>query len=269
MDSDVVSSVLEYIDKGNLENIDLTGGAPELNKHFRSIVLAARNQGIEVIDRCNLTVLFEPGQESTAEFLAKEKVVVVASLPCYLEENVQKQRGKQVFDKSIKALQLLNSLGYGSEEGLQLHLVFNPVGAELPPAQDELELAYKDELGSQYGITFNSLYTLTNMPINRFKSVLQAHDQLTSYMHLLKSSFESSHLNSVMCKDTVSVDWQGYLYDCDFNQMLNMPMLANGRPAHLNDLISNPATFSRSISVDDHCFGCTAGQGSSCGGALT
>ena len=268
MTEEVADIVIECLEKLSFEVLDLTGGAPELNENFRRIVTQARQQNIEVIDRCNLTVLFESGQEDTAEFLAREAVTIVASMPCYEEENVRKQRGKTVFEKSISALQLLNRLGYGVKEELTLNLVYNPVGAHLPPPQVELEATYKQELFEKYGIEFSSLFTLTNMPINRFGSVLKAHNEYELYMRLLKESFHSENLETVMCRDTVSVDWQGYLYDCDFNQMLDLRLMMDQRKSHLKDLLNQTHNLNSQISVADHCYGCTAGQGSSCQGAL-
>ena len=269
MNFEVAHQVIECIQQLDIQCIDLTGGAPELNEYFRPIIDAAVNHDIEVIDRCNLTVLFEPGQLDTADYLADRKVSVVASLPCYLEENVSKQRGKSTFETSIKALKLLNRLGYGTNPDLALNLVFNPLGATLPPPQEELEKKYKDELYGRYGIVFNRLYTLTNLPINRFGAVLSAHDQYESYMQLLKINYEEANTDTVMCRDTVSVDYQGFLYDCDFNQMLQLPIHRDSRPMRLEDLLSESTLLNHPIEVAGHCFACTAGQGSSCTGALT
>ena len=219
-----------------------------------------------MIDRCNLTILFEQGQEDLAEFLAEEGVEVVASLPCYMEENVSAQRGKGVYDQSIEALLKLNALGYGSD--LPLNLVYNPVGATLPPPQEALEADYKRELGERFGVRFNNLFTITNMPISRFGAVLLSLGTYPEYMQLLRDAYSADNLDTVMCRNLVSVDWQGYLYDCDFNQMLELPLNDNGERAHLRDLLSGLALDGRLIATGEHCFGCTAGQGSSCGGAL-
>jgi radical SAM/Cys-rich protein len=240
-----------------------------LNQHFRRLVAAARGIGVHVIDRCNLTILFEPGQEDLAEFLAAQRVEVVASLPCYSLANVDRQRGEGVFDKSIAALKHLNSLGYGRPgSGLPLNLVYNPQGPSLPPAQGPLEADYRRELAAHFGIEFNALYALANMPIQRFGSTLVSKGQFTSYMRLLKDSYRAENLDTVMCMSLVSVDWQGHLYDCDFNQMLGIRLRLNGTPRpHLRDLLVH-GIDGGAVRVADHCYGCTAGQGSSCGGAL-
>ena len=222
-----------------------------------------------MIDRCNLTVLFEPGQEGLADFLAAQGVAIVASLPCYLEENVEQQRGKGVYADSVRALQRLNGLGYGTDPRLPLHLAFNPVGPVLPPPQAELEADYKRELQQRFGIVFNRLFVIANMPINRFGAVLMSQGQLESYVDLLRANFSPDNLTTLMCRDTLSVDWQGYLYDCDFNQMLQLPALHAGRRAHIRDLKRGEFMKTSPIATAGHCYGCTAGQGSSCGGALT
>ena len=229
---------------------------------------AARSQGVRVIDRCNLTILFEPGQEGLAEFLAQDRVDIVASLPCYSAANVDKQRGEGVFDLSIAALQRLNQLGYGqSGSGLLLNLVYNPQGASLPPAQEALQADYKRELLAHFGIVFNELFALTNMPIQRFGSTLVSKGTFDDYMALLKNSFQSHNLAGLMCRNTVSVDWQGWLSDCDFNQQLGLPLGNSGVQRHLRDLLKT-SPDGQAIRVAGHCYGCTAGQGSSCGGAL-
>jgi radical SAM/Cys-rich protein len=222
-----------------------------------------------VIDRCNLTVLNEPGLEDLGAFLAGERVEIVASLPCYSKENVDRQRGENVFDSSILALRKLNALGYGRDTtGLVLDLVYNPLGPTLPPAQDVLEAVYKRELLAHFGITFNRLYTLANMPIHRFGSTLVSQGKFASYMELLRSAHRPANLDGVMCRTLVSVDWRGYLYDCDFNQMLAIPLAVAGKPRrHLSHLL-HESLDGAPIAVADHCYGCTAGQGSSCGGAL-
>ena len=278
MDRATVDTVLEVLAAKDIQTIDITGGAPELNVEFRRLVREARsigsNGGVHVIDRCNLTILFEPGQDGLAEFLAAQGVEIVASLPCYLEDNVDRQRGKGVFDKSIRALHALNALGYGTDERLPLSLVYNPQGPSLPPDQAKLEADYRHKLGDELGIRFTRLYVLANMPIARFGSTLVSKGQFRDYMRLLRSAHQPANVANVMCRSLVSVDWQGYLYDCDFNQMLGLPLRDNAHGARLpnrrlhlrdwldRDLADNP------ILVADHCYGCTAGQGSSCGGAL-
>ncbi|MBA53338.1 MAG: radical SAM protein [Pseudomonadales bacterium] len=260
--------VLEVIQRRQPQILDLTGGAPELNAHFRWLVEQARGLGVEVIDRCNLTILQEPGQETLAPFLAEQGVRVVASLPCYSQKNVDDQRGKGVFERSIEGLQTLNALGYGKPgSGLILDLVYNPGGAFLPPSQQTLEQEYKRRLFEDFGIEFNNLLTLANMPISRFGSMLVSKGQFDDYMQLLRSSFNQGNLAGLMCRSTISVDWQGNLYDCDFNQMLELPLQRRGQPRHLSDLLQDDME-GNPVLVADHCFGCTAGQGSSCGGAL-
>ncbi|MDX8405131.1 MAG: arsenosugar biosynthesis radical SAM protein ArsS [Mariprofundus sp.] len=269
MSEQSVRHVLDMLASKQITTLDLTGGAPEMNPHFCMLVKEARALGVRVIDRCNLTILEEDGYEHMAAFLAEQGVEVVASLPCYLGDNVDAQRGDGVFDSSIRALKRLNELGYGIEgKDLPLTLVYNPQGATLPPSQSELEASYKRELHLRYGIVFNQLFTITNMPIKRFGSTLVSRGEFASYMQLLKGAYSEENLSDVMCKSLISVDWQGYVYDCDFNQMLNLPMLDEGdKRTHLTDLI-NKDISGRSIIVMDHCYGCTAGQGSSCGGAL-
>jgi radical SAM/Cys-rich protein len=249
--------------------LDLTGGAPELNRHFRRLVIAARSLGVRVIDRCNLTILEEPGQQDLAGFLAAHGVEVVASMPCYLEENVDRQRGKGTFDASIRGLQRLNALGYGRpDSGLTLNLVYNPQGASLPPPQAPLERDYKQHLADEFGVVFNQLFTLANMPIQRFGSMLVSKGQFNHYMSLLRSAHREENLEQVMCRSLLSVDWQGFLYDCDFNQQLGLPIRDAGKPRlHLSDITADRLE-GKPIRVANHCFGCTAGQGSSCGGAL-
>ena len=268
MSGDTVDELIRLLDYLRPLTLDLTGGAPELNPHFRRLVFAARERKIEVIDRCNLTVLFEPGQEDLAQFLADQGVTVTASLPCYLEDNVEQQRGKGVYDDSIRAIRLLNELGYGTEARLQLNLVYNPVGPVLPPPQVELEADYRRELSERYRIQFHSLFTITNMPISRFGAVLLSKGQYHEYMSLLRNSFSAENLETVMCRSLVSVDWQGFLYDCDFNQMLDIPLLSSDRRRHFRELFDDLQLQQSSIVTGEHCYGCTAGQGSSCGGAL-
>ena len=270
MDQDTADALFAFIDTvSTITTLDLTGGAPELNPLFKSIVTAARMRGIQVIDRCNLTVLFEPGQENTAQFLADNKVIVVASLPCYLKDNVDRQRGDGTFETSLKALRLLNSLGYArADSGLQLDLVFNPQGPSLPPPQQALEQDYKQHLQQQYGIQFNALRTLANMPIQRFGSTLISRGEFGEYMQLLKRAHKHENTSAVMCRSLISIDWQGYVYDCDFNQMLDMPLQIDTRPKlHISDLTGSDVE-GNNILVAGHCYGCTAGQGSGCGGAL-
>jgi radical SAM/Cys-rich protein len=269
MDADTIDLVLRVLQVRGVQTLDLTGGAPELNPHFRRLVTAARALGVNVIDRCNLTILSEPGHEDLAAFLASEGVEVVASLPCYSLENVDRQRGDGVFERSIAGLRQLNGLGYGAAgSGLVLNLVYNPQGPSLPPPQEALEADYRRELQAHFGIRFNRLYALANMPIQRFGSTLVSKGQFADYMRLLKASHRPENLETVMCGSMVSVDWQGDLYDCDFNQMLGMRARLNGSAhPHLRDLLMHAADGEQ-IRVADHCYGCTAGQGSSCGGAL-
>lgn len=268
MTAETAAQVLAYLFASGASALDLTGGSPELNANFRRLVRAARERGVHVIDRCNLTVLFEPGQEDLAEFLAAQRVEITASLPCYLADNVNRQRGKGVFDKSIAALARLNALGYGRADGLALNLVYNPQGPLLPPPQEKLEADYKRHLSEDYGIAFNRLYTLANMPIQRFGSTLLSKGQFHDYMNLLVKAHRDENLAGVMCRSLVSIDWQGYVYDCDFNQMLALPLRVNGHArTHVSALIEADLD-GLPIVTRDHCYGCTAGQGSSCGGAL-
>ena len=269
MDGETAALVLQVLRARRVQALDLTGGAPELNTHFRSLVAGARALGVRVIDRCNLTILSEPGQEDLAGFLAAQGVEVVASLPCYSVANVDRQRGEGVFARSIAGLQALNALGYGQPgSGLVLNLVYNPQGPSLPPPQGPLEADYKRELSAHFGIVFNHLFALTNMPIQRFGSTLLSKGTFESYLRLLKASYQPQNLAGVMCHSTLSVDWQGALYDCDFNQMLGLHAKLGGaeRP-HLRSLLDGDGAGSP-IRVAEHCYGCTAGQGSSCGGAL-
>lgn len=269
MDEDTIAQVLAFLRaQPQVRTLDLTGGAPEMNPHFRYLVEEATALGVRVIDRCNLTILEEPGYADLAEFLAAQQVEITASLPCYLEDNVNRQRGRGVFQASIRALHRLNALGYGRDgSGLILHLVYNPQGPVLPPSQQTLEAAYHEHLG-EMGIVFNHLYTITNMPIARFGSTLVSKGQFHDYMHLLRAAYRPENHDTVMCRSLISVDWQGYVHDCDFNQMLNMPLGAGGqRRTHLVDLLAKDLQ-DEPIAIADHCYGCTAGQGSSCGGAL-
>jgi radical SAM/Cys-rich protein len=269
MSDEVMDRLFELMsNSSSLTTIDITGGAPELHPRFKALVLYARSLGLHVIDRCNLTILFETGQEETAKFLAANQVEIIASLPCYSAKNVEAQRGKGVFDKSIKALQELNALGYGQKESaLKLHLVYNPGGAFLPPDQQKLQLDYKTRLLNDFGIEFNALFTLANVPIHRFAHQLQRDGNYEDYMALLVQSFNPATVSGLMCKSQISVSYDGHLYDCDFNQMLDLP-LASTLP-NLWDVPSLDDYAARAIITDAHCFACTAGAGSSCGGALT
>jgi radical SAM/Cys-rich protein len=272
MDAETVDLVIDTLKHTGAKTLDLTGGAPELNPYFRALVQEARSLGVKVIDRCNLTILFEPGQETLAEFLATNQVAITASLPCYSVDNVDKQRGEGVFDNSIRALQKLNSLGYGDPDGvLEMNLVYNPQGPVLPPNQQKLDADYKRILGEQFGIRFNHLYAIANMPIQRFGSTLISKGTFDGYMNTLRTAHKDENVDGVMCRDQLSIDWQGYVYDCDFNQMLGLATRTGGRPrTHLRDILAtaSSALIDGPIVVRDHCYGCTAGQGSSCGGAL-
>ena len=269
MDRATIDQVISFLASSDLRQLDLTGGAPEMNPHFRHLIRSARKVGVHVIDRCNLTVLEEPGMEGVEEFFADQKVEIIASLPCYLKENVDHQRGNGVFETSLRALRKLNHLGYGRKDsGLLLNLVYNPLGAFLPPLQTLLEDDYRRELGERYGIVFNKLYTITNMPIHRFETLLISIGERLSYMKLLQGAHREENFESVMCRRLISVNYQGVVYDCDFNQALGLPLQLEGRSRiHLSelmetDLMRNP------ISLREHCYGCTAGQGSSCTGVL-
>ncbi len=278
MDSSTVNLLIQLMQVAGARTLDLTGGAPEMNPHFRKLVLAARKLKMKVIDRCNLSILDEEGFEWLPGFLAEQNVEIAASLPCYLEDNVDKQRGDGVFQRSIAAIKALNQLGYGmSDSGLTLNLVYNPQGINLPPSQPELEAAYKKELLGRYGIYFNELLTITNQPIQRFGSTLVSNGQFEQYMQLLKDNFQQANLKNVMCRTLLSIDWQGYVYDCDFNQMLGLPAVIEGEEKlHIAQLIAQEeleqtlgqGLAGQPITVMDHCYACTAGQGSSCGGAL-
>ncbi|MBL8380838.1 MAG: arsenosugar biosynthesis radical SAM protein ArsS [Burkholderiales bacterium] len=269
MDRATIDSVLAYLEARRVGTLDVTGGAPELNPDFRYLVKRARALGVKVMDRCNLTILSEPGQEDLAEFLAANAVEIVASLPCYTEELVDRQRGSGVYARSIDGIRRLNELGYAKPgTGLVLNLVYNPQGPSLPPPQEALEADYKRILGDGFGIVFNRLYTLANMPIQRFGSTLISKGQFNQYMDLLRSAHREQNLDEVMCRSLVSVDWRGYLYDCDFNQMLGLPLeVAGRRRTHLSEVLGTDLD-GNAIVVREHCYGCTAGQGSSCGGAL-
>lgn len=264
-----IDEIIDFLLREKLATVDLTGGAPEMNPHFRHLVQTLREHDVHVIDRCNLTVLEQDGYIDIAEFMAIHGVEITASLPCYIEDNVDRQRGKGVFSSSLKVLKRLNQLGYGQPDSdLILNLVYNPQGALLPPPQEQLQQAYSQHLERAFGIVFNQLYSLTNMPIQRFGSSLVSKGQFNSYMKLLRKNYQEQNLASVMCRNTLSVDWQGYVYDCDFNQMLLMPL---GNPArskiHIRDITVSELEGNR-INIGEHCYGCTAGQGSSCSGAL-
>lgn len=273
MTDDSLALLHRVIDAHPVQTLDLTGGAPEMHPRFRELVRHARRAGLRVIDRCNLTILSEPGYEDLAEFLAEQGVEITASLPCYSRENVDRQRGDGVFEASIAGLKQLNRLGYGiAGTGRVLNLVYNPQGASLPPPQAALEADYKAHLADDFGIQFNHLLTITNQPIARFGSTLVSKGQFNGYMQLLRDSYRPENLDAVMCRSLVSVDWQGYLYDCDFNQMLDLPMpmpdVIGRSRAHLGDLLRAENLEGLRIVTRDHCYACTAGQGSSCGGAL-
>jgi radical SAM/Cys-rich protein len=268
MTATVADMVLAFLVRRRIATLDITGGAPELNANFRRLVTGARQLGVKVMDRCNLTILEQPGQKDLGDFLATNRVEVVASMPCYLQDNVERQRGKGVFDGSIRGLKKLNALGFGRDPALTLNLVYNPQGPSLPPSQVSLEADYKRVLGEQYGIVFNKLFVLANMPIQRFGSMLVTNGEFDGYIDLLREAHLDANLDGVMCRNLISVDWRGYVYDCDFNQMLDLPLAyGSGDRVHLSDLLdadidNNP------IRTAGHCYGCTAGQGSSCGGAL-
>jgi len=269
MSGSVADTVLVFLEQRRIATLDITGGAPELSPHFRRMVTAAREMGVRVMDRCNLTIFEVEGQETLPEFLAGEQVEIVASMPCYLEDNVDRQRGKGVFDASIRGLQRLSALGYGRDgSGLALNLVYNPQGPSLPPPQAALEADYKRVLGDNYGVTFTKLYTLANMPIQRFGSTLISKGEFEPYLEMLQHAHLDANLDGVMCRSLISVDWRGFVYDCDFNQMLDLPLArgANER-VRLSELLDDDID-GNPIRVAGHCFGCTAGQGSSCGGAL-
>jgi len=266
MNRQTIDELLLFIDQQGIKKLDLTGGAPEMNPHFKYLVSAAALRGLTIIDRCNLTILEEPGYEDLAEFMASKAVQIVASLPCYSSDNVDAQRGNGVFDKSISALQKLNHLGYGKD--LQLDLVYNPQGAQLPPEQSELENEYKQHLADNFDIEFSRLLTITNMPIKRFGSTLISKGTFEGYMGLLKSAYQAANLDDLMCKSILSVDWQGFVYDCDFNQMLDLPAGFSHTKKHISDCL-NVNFNQQAITIADHCYGCTAGNGSSCSGSLT
>ena len=268
MSNEIISLIPKVIEKYKIKTLDITGGAPEMHPEFRNLITTLSDKNIDIIDRCNLTIFFEDGFEALPQFLAKNNVIVTASLPCYEKDNVELQRGYGVFDKSINALKILNDLGYGKQkDGLQLNLVYNPVNPILPPSQEILEADYKRILFEKYNISFNNLYTITNMPINRYADSLNRENKLGSYYKLLKENFNKNNLENLMCKKTISVNWQGQIYDCDFNQQINLK--GNKGPKTLSDLINKSFKFNYEVAVNEHCFACTAGAGSSCGGTLT
>ncbi len=269
MDRETIDLVIQYLDKTGIKTLDMTGGSPEMNPHFQYLVESVSEMDVNVIDRCNPTILMEPGYEYLPKFFARHNIMVVASMPCYQEQNVDKQRGKYVYRDSVSGLGKLNAMGYGkSDTGLVLNLVYNPDEPILPPAQKELEQDYRRELKSRHKIVFNELYVLANMPINRFGARLIAKNQYYDYMTLLRNAYSENNLNNVMCRHLISVDYTGNVYDCDFNQMLSIPILASDRPqTHLKDLMTRDIE-GLGITVGEHCYACTAGQGSSCGGAL-
>lgn len=268
MSNEIISLIPKVIEKYKIKTLDITGGAPEMHPEFRNLITILSDKNINIIDRCNLTIFFEDGFEDLPQFLAKNNVIVTASLPCYEKDNVELQRGYGVFDKSINALKILNDLGYGKQKDeLQLNLVYNPVNPILPPSQEILEADYKRILFEKYNISFNNLYTITNMPINRYADSLNRENKLDSYYKLLKENFNKKNLENLMCKKTISVNWQGQIYDCDFNQQINL--IGNKGPKTLSDLMNKSFKFDYGVAVKEHCFACTAGAGSSCGGTLT
>ena len=269
MSHEVLLHTLDFIKTNKIKFVDLTGGAPEMHPDFLYLIKTLREMDVKVIDRCNLTILNEPGYKNVAQSLADNLVEVVASMPCYLEENVNKQRGNGVFESSIKALKKLNELGYGDKDSsLTLNLVYNPQGASLSPDQIKLENDYKQFLAENFAITFNQLFTITNVPVKRFGSILISRNEFTPYMNLLQNAYQPENLDGLMCRYQLSIDWQGYIYDCDFNQMLDLPLEDNGQKLHISNV--NPDTlYDKEIIVAGHCYACTAGKGSSCGGTLS
>ena len=268
MSEEIINLIPKITSKYNIQTLDITGGAPELHPQFRKLILSLRNQNINIIDRCNLTIFFEKGFEDLPQFLAENKVTITASLPCYEKENVEKQRGFGVFDKSIEAIKILNNLGYGKNDTkLELNLVYNPISPSLPGPQQNLESDYKTILYKKYKITFNKLYTITNMPINRYADYLKRMGELEKYFNLLIDNFNQNNLKHLMCKNTISVDWQGRIYDCDFNQQIKLR--SDNGPKDLFELLNYSSPLNYNIAVNKHCFACTAGAGSSCGGSLS
>ena len=266
MNRETAEALVRFMDVWDVATLDITGGAPELNPHFQYLVIEAKARNRRVIDRCNLTVFYEAGMSDLPDFLARHQVEVIASLPCYQEQNVDQQRGKGTFQKSIEALQWLNDLGYGKKKELILNLVYNPVGPHLPPPQKKLEEDYKQKLYADFGIVFNQLYTITNMPITRYARYLKAFHQYDAYVDLLINSFNPATVAGLMCVNTLNVGWDGKLYDCDFNQMLGM-QVHNRRPFTIADVTLKDLE-NWEVLTGNHCFGCTAAAGSSCQGAL-
>lgn len=266
MNKKTIDNVIDFAINNNIETVDLTGGAPEINKYFRYMVEKLKQYDIHIIDRCNLTILNENNMKDLPSFFVKHKIEIIASLPCYIKKNVDSQRGKGVFDESINMLRLLNNYGYGMNKDLILNLVYNPQGPTLPPSQVKLEKEYKSYLRENFNIEFNNLFTITNMPINRFGSTLVSQGKFNGYINLLKSSFSEKAKENVMCKELISIDYNGDVFDCDFNQMLKMSL--SGKKTHVTKISKN-YLFNRVISTGDHCYGCTAGSGSSCGGTTT
>ena len=267
MEKSTLEHILKLLQDSNIKNVDITGGAPEMNPNFKFFVKELRALGISIIDRCNLTIFHEPGQENTPEFLAFNRVEIVASLPCYLESNVDKQRGRGVFKKSIKSLKKLNKLGYANKySNLKLNLVYNPQGITLPPPQKELEDDYRNFLYKEFKIEFNNLFTITNMPINRFAHTLKRQGLMNSYINTLRSNFNPEAADNIMCKSLISIGWDGKIYDCDFNQMLNLSIFQKRKNILEYESLEE---ITKSIITGTHCFGCTAGTGSSCSGSLT
>jgi radical SAM/Cys-rich protein len=269
MSRDTVEAVLQFLSASKIPTLDVTGGAPELHPEFDYLVESAVALGRHVMDRCNLTVVFEPGKDYLPEFFRRHRVELVCSLPCYTEEKVDQQRGKGTFDLSIRALKIFNQLGYGQPDGeLKLNLVYNPVGPHLPPPQDKLEQDYKRILRDRFGIEFNRLYCLTNMPITRYTMHLKLRGEYNRYVELLSANFNAATLDQVMCRNLISVGWDGSVYDCDFNQMLGLAITDGaGKRLHISSLTLEQVAH-RAITMGDHCYACTAGSGSSCGGSL-
>ena len=269
MSRETVEALLVFLSRTNIPTLDITGGAPELHADFDYLVESAVGLGRRVMDRCNLTVIFEPGKEYLPDFFRRHRVELVCSLPCYTAEKVDQQRGKGTFDLSIRALKIFNQMGYGQPDGeLKLNLVYNPVGPHLPPPQENLEQDYKRILRDRFGIEFNHLYCLTNMPITRYAMHLKLRGEYDRYVELLSANFNAATLDQVMCRNLISVGWNGSIYDCDFNQMLDLPIRDDaGRPLNISTL-SIEQVLSQTIAIGDHCYACTAGAGSSCGGSL-
>lgn len=269
MSRENVEAVLSFLARSQIPTLDITGGAPELHPDFAHLVSTADRLGRHVMDRCNLTVIFEPGMEALPEFFKRHEVELVCSLPCYSQENVDKQRGKGTFEASIRALRQLNEIGYGApDSGLILNLVYNPVGPHLPPPQAKLEDDYRRILAGEFGIVFNRLFCLTNMPITRYETHLKLRGEYDRYLELLETHFNAATLDQVMCRNLISVGWNGSIYDCDFNQMLELPLTdAAGTALNIGSLTLDQVA-ARKIAIGDHCYACTAGSGSSCGGAL-